>query len=399
VKNGVDGKEQTDTDQDRHTDTDGREGEDSVAAPSRSHSPSVRVQESELDVFDGYWFKGHHSVITDDSEENSCFGDDEDEGEDEAEGASVSESLISENIKVKESTPTDAAGQATETGPEGDEPRTPEAQPITLPAEVPTEETKPGADSIFDSQRGETSSRAEKPFIPPKPSTAPGSAKQAAKRREKSGIAALDKRLGDDTNEPLSPEEMNGSDLASAGVDVGKKWNESKGTSPFARGDRNRFAVSRKLKSRHRGSLTVLGVSDASDTETVPPSPSEEQSPRPLFPLIRRNVPRTPPTSSPLLAGATSKQHVVAHSSSTGWRERYNVRFTDKTPDSTRGPRRTKPRPRARGPRNGSISGGYFSDSSHLSEGHQSPEEEEESKKKVDWYDEWYARRGDAGDV
>jgi len=281
-----------------------------------------------------------------------------------------------------------------EMGAEGDEPRTPEARPATLPAEVPTKETGP----VTDSQMGEVASKAdsEKPLIPLKPYVTPGPAKYPAKRREKSGIAALYKRLRDDTNEPMSPEDMDDSDFSPVGAD--EKLNGSKGTSLFVRGDRNIFPVSRKLKSRHRGSRTISEVFDGSGTETIPPSPSDEQSkgPAPLSPSIKKNVQKTPPTSPPPPTGATSKQPVVAHPTSMGLRERYNVRFRDKTPDSTGGPRRTRVRPRAR---SGSISGGYFSDSSHLSEGHQSLDDEEESKKKVDWYDAWYARRGGAGDV
>ena len=44
--------------------------------------------------------------------------------------------------------------------------------------------------------------------------------------------------------------------------------------------------------------------------------------------------------------------------------------------ENSRGRRRTRARPRGRGSRCGSIS-----------EGHQSPDEDGESKKKVDWYD------------
>jgi cell division septation protein DedD len=109
------------------------------------------------------------------------FSDDGGKGEeDEAEGASVSE-----DIGVQESTLTDAVGQAAETGIEGDELGTLGARTGTLPAEVPTEEAKPVAGSNFDSQRGEISSKAEKPLIPSKSHTAPGSAEHATKWREK----------------------------------------------------------------------------------------------------------------------------------------------------------------------------------------------------------------------
>lgn len=58
----------------------------------------------------------------------------------------------------------------------------------------------------------------------------------------------------------------------------------------------------------------------------------------------------------------------------------------DKTPEGARGARLTGARYRGRKSRSGTISEGGLS-GSHLSEGHQSPEDDGESKKKVDWYD------------
>ena len=60
-------------------------------------------------------------------------------------------------------------------------------------------------------------------------------------------------------------------------------------------------------------------------------------------------------------------------------RSRYKERnsgMKDGAVENSRGRRRTRARPRGRDPRCGSIS-----------EGHQSPDEDGESKKKVDWYD------------
>ena len=61
----------TDTDQEgRQTDTDRTDGEDSVTTPSQSRSPSVHpLEDDTVDVFDGYSFKGRHSVILDDEDE------------------------------------------------------------------------------------------------------------------------------------------------------------------------------------------------------------------------------------------------------------------------------------------------------------------------------------------
>ena len=92
VKDAEDGEEQTDTDQDQHTDTDRTEGEDSVTTPSQSRSPSVYAQDPEVDVFDGYPFKGCHSVVIDDDEENSYLGDEDDEYEEDEEEVPISKS-------------------------------------------------------------------------------------------------------------------------------------------------------------------------------------------------------------------------------------------------------------------------------------------------------------------
>ena len=75
TKDAEDGEEQMDTDQDQQTDTDHTEGEDSVTTMSQSCSPSVHPQEAKMDVFDGYSFKGCHSVVIDDDEDNSNLSD------------------------------------------------------------------------------------------------------------------------------------------------------------------------------------------------------------------------------------------------------------------------------------------------------------------------------------
>jgi len=335
VKDAEDGEEQTDTDQDQHTDTDRTEGEDSATTPSQSRSPSVHAQEADLDVFDGYSFKGRHSVLIDD-DENSDLGDEEGEyEEDDEEGASVSNSLVSEDVKDRES----AVDVETETE-EGrePEPRTPEARPVTLPADVPTEETKTVAELTqptetaqpsaptkrpsvevprpsVDSQRSETSSKSGKPPIPPKSSTVPRPSK--GKRREKSGIAALDKHLGGGVDELTEREEEDGWDFVEAGVD--EERNGTKGTSLFARGvvDRYKLAVFRKSTPSRRGNRTISGTSKTSGREAVSPSPSEKQG-RGRKPLSFRNKksPKTPPTSYSSRASAASKQQTLTHSNS-----------------------------------------------------------------------------------
>ena len=93
---------------------------------------------------------------------------------------------------------------------------------------------------------------------------------------------------------------------------------------------------------------------------------------------------QTTPNSSPV----TSEQNTATRSSSTGWRGRGKSRFAGKTPGSTSGSRLTRVRDWNRGSRSGSISEG------HTSEGHQSPDYDGESKKKVDWYNAAMGRAG-----
>jgi len=344
VKDAEDGEEQTDTDQDQQTDTDRTEGEDSVTTPSQSRSPSVHPQEADMDVFDGYSFKGRHSVVIDGDEDNSDLGDEDGEyEEDEEEDASVSKSPVSEVVKDQESVLVDTEDQAVETETEGEreaEPRTPEARPTTLPAEVPEEETKPATEPTqppetsepsspskrpsaeiprpsIDSQRSEISSKSGKPPIPPKSSNVPRPSKHTSKRREKSGIAALDKHIGDGIEE-LTEREEDEWDFVEAGVE--QERNGAKGTSLFARGvvDRYKLAVFRKSTPSRQGNRKAPGTSKISSAKAVSPSPSEKQS-RGRTPLSfrnKKNILKTPPTSFSSRTSGTSKQHTLEHSSS-----------------------------------------------------------------------------------
>ena len=343
VKDAEDGEEQTDTDQDQQTDTDRTEGEDSVTTPSQSRSPSIHPQETDVDVFDGYSFKGRHSVVIDD-EDNSDFGDEDGEyEEEEEEDISILKSPVSEDIKDQESALADTEDQTVETETEEEreaEPRTPEARPTTLPAEVPPEETKPATEPTqplettepsappkppsaeiprpsVDSQRSEISSKSGKPLIPLKSSNIPRPSKNTSKRREKSGIAALDKHIRDELTEREEEDEW---DFVEAGVD--EERNGSKGTSLFARGvvDRYKLAVFRKSTPSRHGNRVASGTSKASSVKAVSPSPSEKQSrgrtSLPFRKNKKKNALKTPPTSFSSRTGGTSRQHTLDHSSS-----------------------------------------------------------------------------------
>ena len=194
VEDAEDDEEQTDTD------TDCTDGEGSVVTPSRSRSPSVHVQEAEVDVFDGCSFKGRHSAATDDDGENSDLCDEDDEY-DEEEEASIPKNPASKNAK----------DQAMETETEEERKVSPEEMESNVePAQPargtePPDPTKRSPGEILrpsvDSQRSEISSKSGKPPIPPKSSNVPQPLKRKGKRREKSGIAAFDKDIGDGVRE------------------------------------------------------------------------------------------------------------------------------------------------------------------------------------------------------
>ena len=209
----------------------------------------------------------------------------------------------------------------------------------------------------IDSQRSTSSPKPGKPHIPPRSSTIPQPSKRAGKRRQNSGTAVLDKHLGYSSDEDWG--------FAPVGVGVNKDQNGPNGTSLFARGvfDRYRLTV-------HHGDHTTSGVSRASGTEVGSPLSLGRQgrgrTTSPLSSWNRKN------TSHP----DTNEKDTLAHSNPMDWRESDKSGFTDSSPERTRGPRLTRPRLRPRNSRSGSIS-----------EGHQSPEDDGESKKKVDWYD------------
>ena len=195
-----------------------------------------------------------------------------------------------------------------------------------------------------DSRRSKTPSNPRKPRIPPKSSTMPQSSKPAGKWE--------------------SPPEVYGV--------TNEERDGSEGVSPFASGvvDRYRLTGSKSAPSYH-GDHAVSETCWASGVGAVHQLPSEKQSRGRTPSSFRKNKLK----ATPILSSATNTQHTVVHSSLTDWRERNKSRFKDKISGGTSGSRLTKARSRDRGSRSGSIS-----------EGHQSPDYDGESKKKVDWY-------------
>ena len=146
----------TDTDQEPQTDTDRTDGEEETATtPSQSRSSSIRPQphlpfiENDVDVFDGYSFKGRHSVLIDDDDDDDDDEEEEDSfGEEggsihgeEGDNLSILDRLEEEAAQIGETKSVIGDGRDDVSVKEtvliddyGFEPKTPEARPAaTLP--------------------------------------------------------------------------------------------------------------------------------------------------------------------------------------------------------------------------------------------------------------------------
>lgn len=288
--------DQTDTDQEREqTDTDRTDGEDSVTTPSQSRSPSVVPPvDDNVDVFDGYSFKGRHSILIDSDEDESEEDEVDEDGVSLAESAAAGQApLVNGSLSTGERTP---------------EPRTPEVQQPSLPEDpadiitTPTEENSAADDIVSVSQEG---GEEPTPEAPPAEKTAPISidtkrpkpkapktsalprlpAKSSRVRREKSGVTALDRDLSDTIDEDgEATEKEDDDDWDFVEAADGEDRNGAQGTSLFARGvvDRYRLAVFRKASTPATpASRSFSGTSKASDLDvsapTDSPSPSEKQ--------------------------------------------------------------------------------------------------------------------------
>ena len=97
--------EATDTDQEPQTDTDRTDGEETTTTPSQSRSSSIRPQplisfiDDDVDLFDGYSFKGQHSVLIDDDEDE---GDETDSLSGEEEGGESIQEEDEDNLSILE---------------------------------------------------------------------------------------------------------------------------------------------------------------------------------------------------------------------------------------------------------------------------------------------------------
>ncbi|KAG2341992.1 kinase-like protein [Suillus weaverae] len=335
-------QEQTDTDRDQ-TDaepTDG-EGEDSNTTPSHSRSPSVHPIDDSVDVFDGYSFKGRHSVILDDDGDDDTSGESEREETDEEEIPDIPSDIVDTplQLEVEEALPVvdevtpepktpearlhvlpeeqpaeivvqpqegtatlveepatpveEPATPVEEPATPVEEPATPVEEPATLVEPIATSEPTPAPLKESPLPTTPTSPPQEIVPIPPAKDVKPKVTKPAAprpsahrgtrNRREKSGVPALDRFLSDGPDEEEcteKEEEDEDWDFIEAGD--GEDRNGTKGTSLFARGvvDRYRLAVFRKAStpSQRMGGRSFSGMSKESDVRGTDPAESPSPS-------------------------------------------------------------------------------------------------------------------------
>ncbi|KAG5653908.1 hypothetical protein H0H81_009500 [Sphagnurus paluster] len=347
--------EQTDTDQEpgENTDTERTDGEESNTTPSQSRSSSIRPQQQSVaddsvDVFDGYSFKGRHSVLLDDEDDASSGSQGGSEDEDEEDMLAALEPL--------DITPPVDGPVPTEVVAEVAEPKTPEARPAVLPevlpevpapppkeevAPVPVEPSEPIAKPVPEEPKPRANkelptpepSEAAPPMIPEKePKTKivppakpiPRPTKTGARaRREKSGVPALDKYLSDAVDEDTEINERDDEDDDWDFVEAadGEDRNGTKGTSLFARGvvDRYRLAVFRKAStpSQRSAPRSFSGMSKNSDVTVSEsadsPSPSQRRGRAPLTfrkhprQFLRPKSPGAPPSSFSSKSSGTVK--------------------------------------------------------------------------------------------
>ncbi|KAF7307509.1 hypothetical protein MIND_00545500 [Mycena indigotica] len=286
-----------DTDQEPATDTERTDGEDSNTTPSQSRSSSIQIpngqavtgpkeEDETVDVFDGYSFKGRHSVLIDDEEdEEEGSGSEEVSGEDDDDEEDV---LRDVDVQLEPEAPQETGDiEETVEGPEEDaEPKTPEARPVVPAGQVPPIESEiseePREEEPERSQDVPTSAPPPVPEKPAAPEVPPKSAKPPKRptRREKSGVAALDRRLPEDDLEKDSEFDEEDEDWDFIDAVDGEDRNGARGTSLFARGvvDRYRLAVFRKASTPNARSVSGLSQADTeASTPGGSPSPSQRR--------------------------------------------------------------------------------------------------------------------------
>lgn len=341
---------ETDTDQERdQTDTDRTDGEDSITTPSQSRSPSVVPVDDTVDVFDGYSFKGRHSILIDSDEGEQSDPEDVDDSSiaevAQAETESVVESSSLEEVEPKtpeahqnvlttepepivETTTTPTESSATEPSEHtvesmGLTPRT----SVDKSAPVIEPEAEKAPEDVVVAPAAAVDAKRTKPKTSRHPGTRPAP-KVAKARREKSGVTALDRDLSDTVDESGEITERDDDDWDFIEAADGEDRNGTQpGPSLFARGvvDRYRLAVFRKTSTPvPTGGRSFSTTSKASDLEgSVPtdsPSPSDKRRGRSSGLTFRKHPrqflrPKSPSSKKPR---GPSGSHAASTGSSPG---------------------------------------------------------------------------------
>lgn len=313
-----------DEERDRSADDERTDGEESVKTPpAQPKSPLVAVEDDGPDVFDGYSYKARNSIIMDDDDEEMYEGPDEEDVPEEE------ESVISkptEEIEVESIA--ESEGVSTPHAPVAPTPAPPPPPPATTTPIVPSTEDVPTPKEEKQKQlappkpvlRSQSSTSTEidqelrdlvsntvrlnnnleedatiKVSQPPAKATSPVTPTPAEKvtkevkhvavrpshrkgRTERSGVAALDRGLGDIDDEDESATEREDDDWDFIERPGGEEVNGQRGTSLFARGvvDRYRLAVFSRKQSpltqrampRSVSGLSSAAESDAADSPT-----------------------------------------------------------------------------------------------------------------------------------
>ncbi|KAJ6604978.1 hypothetical protein B0H10DRAFT_2077512 [Mycena sp. CBHHK59/15] len=341
--------ESIDTDQEPQTDAERTDGEESNTTPSQSRSSSIHPQQQggavpaeqddSVDVFDGYSFKGRHSVLMDDEEEE------EEEGSEEGSESDEGDILKDLDVELEPETPKGPTEEDVDARPVVPAEPVPELpsktdaimeelrEPEPAPVEpAPAPESKPRKSK--EHPRPAVEKELPAPEVPPKASRAPAGNRSVRPRREKSGVPALDRYLADaidEDAEATEKEDDEDDDWDFVEAADGEDRNGAKATSLFARGvvDRYRLAVFRKASTPSRSFSGISRDSEATVAESDSPSPSQRRGRAPGL-TFRKHPrqflrPKSPPPSSfsskSSLTGKTmsrSNSATISASSSSG---------------------------------------------------------------------------------
>lgn len=282
-------------DPDAQTDSERERSERDESADTPSHVPAQTPQEDDGDVFDGYSFKGRHSVILDDGDDGyEGHAEDEGEGEDEMESLTEPEQELA---SVKRELPKEAVAPTQESEAVTEDVLAPGVQEDKKSAlETPTDEP---VEQVIVAAPAAPAEPTEPPTPPPKTAFKSADAKAPKavtismprpqpRRREKSGVPALDRHLSrviDEDEEGGTVTERDEDDWDFVETPGGEDRNGAKGTSLFARGvvDRYRLAVFRKASNNYSNQprsfsgLSVDSDPGGGEAAAASPTPSDKR--------------------------------------------------------------------------------------------------------------------------